>query len=349
MSLFQTNDPSRSPTAPPTHPPKPRAFTLIELLVVIGVIAVLISLLLPAIGKARLSGWRVVSLSNLHNNYNYMAVYSTDNKEELLNPFHVARTVPPNGGWDERAVVLEPVGIAARNNHPFGSYGWDYGTGNQSSSGTETYGYHWLAHMFYGDSEASSRLKSNFAPGDYALTNFVKFYTGEGAQGDLNWIFPSSYWYSPTMWQNPTRFSAASRSTANVANGWLIKRNRFTDVLAASRKVMLFEGQDYLKKDRPMWFNSQSEIQAGLCDGSARSLQMRDIIQDTNLPTGTPDPLKLDAPSGTWPGSNLIQAELDDFFGGSQPGTYYPTYNHKYNGPAYFWSTRNGIKGIDIR
>ena len=57
-----------------------RAFTLIELLVVIAIIALLIGILLPAIGQARKTAWAVVASANARSVVQGAAIYNVDSK-----------------------------------------------------------------------------------------------------------------------------------------------------------------------------------------------------------------------------------------------------------------------------
>jgi len=57
---------------------KSRAFTLIELLVVISIIALLVSILMPALGKAKSQARKVVCSSNLHQYGIGLYSYTTD-------------------------------------------------------------------------------------------------------------------------------------------------------------------------------------------------------------------------------------------------------------------------------
>ena len=74
-----------------------RGFTLVELLVVIGIIALLLSILLPALNKAREDAKRVRCLSNQRQLVMAWQMYASENKGKLVGSNTPA--YPANPWW----------------------------------------------------------------------------------------------------------------------------------------------------------------------------------------------------------------------------------------------------------
>ncbi|MBC7834152.1 MAG: prepilin-type N-terminal cleavage/methylation domain-containing protein [Phycisphaerales bacterium] len=329
-----------------------RAFTLIELLVVIAIIALLIGILLPALGEARKSARRTVCEMNMKQRAVSAQTYSTVFQDRLFSFTWKATSalssfpdLNNHGGSHNDACADQAVDIMRRLSEKTAS---EMPAANQLS---------WIPHVLYNHlvlndfQEEALPYEGVVCPEDKLRLDWQNFARNvtwpipagaypslypplDAAGARYRWIFSSSYrtviaGFSPDQNRGavPTVTQGPTHATYFVPDITPMGDRKYADVSYPSQKVWFFDSfQRHYGKIQPFYAYSICKQPLGFFDASVRNMNTRDSNRGFR-----PDAPTADAPT-------LINYTPSPFES--------PAINEPNIAGRYQW-TRGGLRGVD--
>lgn len=252
------------------------AFTLVELLVVIGIIAVLISILLPALGRVREQGKTAACLSNLRQIGHALQTYATANNGYLVpgSIMHPGDTVDRDS-WATLLVGMRFISAPKQAN------GW----GSESSG----------ASVFRCPAGINRRTNNSSFPATMEDLRGAGFW--RNFESESNTQFPGLWidtWYGINAWfptDNATSLKNAFdrwpfTQVPGQVTGSIQKLRKYAKIPQSSNVVMIYDGFGPHHQNQ-RYVNARHGkgklVNAVFADGHAVSLQSRDI-KELNSP-----------------------------------------------------------------
>lgn len=234
-----------------------KAFTLVELLVVIGIIAVLISVLLPALNKARDAATGIQCLSNMRQIGLAVHMYASENDGWLPNAsgtgggngfkyydYYADNSIKySNQSWAERLVLAGTVTMSIPRNPSPSSYGWgpDWAAAGWGSGSIYRGG---IANNIFRcpiwgqGSYEFGNTGPNF--GGYGYQPYVGYKDGREVINVISWtpyvIDQTTYHWVKLAWQNTDKILLTDGYYPAISDGRILPTGSTYDYMGIFRR-----------------------------------------------------------------------------------------------------------------
>ncbi|QQE13656.1 prepilin-type N-terminal cleavage/methylation domain-containing protein [Planctomycetota bacterium] len=277
-----------------------RAFTLIELLVVISIIALLIGILLPALGAARKTARSAVCLSNLRSAGQGVAIYGADNRDWIPGP--------NTSGFD----LTDGGSVRSTSTSPLQNYDWI------SPS---------LGHVIGLPDDPAERLEAifltDFRCPENDATYDAQFGSGITPPNGIEGLLINSY--SQVIQFVTVKQSDASGTPKAYLSSWVeseIERpdgydSRIEMVGNASNKIFALDGARYVNKSTGQYTFNAFEIQYSGGNYGTYGPALSKLVSNGN-PYKDESAQEQENAKKTWRHNNAVNAVFFDGHAASQ-------------------------------